>query len=100
MGIRATRWFLIAAPVVAGILVLLLGTAGTISITFGIVLIGIGPMAWLWNWLIRMSFEDDQGREPGTDQHGGEPQPPPQAHRQRAPHDPRGKLTGAPRRRP
>jgi len=63
MTVRATRWFLITAPVVAGILVLIFGTAGSISTTFGIVLIGIGPIVWMWNWLIRMSFvADDRAR--------------------------------------
>jgi len=60
---RATRWFLITGPVVAGILVLIFGTAGTVSVTLGIVLIGIGPIVWLWNWFIRMSFDDYEERE-------------------------------------
>jgi hypothetical protein len=64
MIVRVTRWFLITAPVVAGIIVLIFGTAGGISTTFGVVLIGIGPIVWLWNWLIRMSFaEDDRASE-------------------------------------
>lgn len=64
MVTRATRWFSIAAPVVAGILVLILGTAGSISTTFGVVLIGLGPIIWMWNWLIRMSLDDERDDEP------------------------------------
>jgi hypothetical protein len=59
MLVRATRWFLIGAPVVGGVLVLIFGTAGSISTSFGIVLIGIGPIIWLWNCFGRMSFDDD-----------------------------------------
>jgi fatty acid desaturase len=59
---RATRWFLIAAPGLAGILLLIFGTAGATSQAFGLTLIAIAVMVWLWNWFIRMSF-DDQGRE-------------------------------------
>jgi hypothetical protein len=59
---RAVRWFLIAAPVVAGVVLLIFGTAGAISEAFGITLIGIAPIVWMWNWFIRMSF-DEQSRE-------------------------------------
>jgi len=65
MIVRTTRRLLIAGPVVAGIVVMIFGTAGSISTTFGIVLIGIGPIVWMWSWLIRMSFdEDDRVRKP------------------------------------
>jgi hypothetical protein len=56
---RATRWFVIAAPLVAGILLLIFGTAGAISEAFGLTLIGIALMVWMWNWFVRMSFAED-----------------------------------------
>jgi hypothetical protein len=97
--VRVTRWFMIGAPVVAGILVLILGTAGSISTTFGIVLIGIGPIIWMWNWLIRMSFDEEDhlpSAPPGRTPPGPEPQ---RLHRHQVPRHPRGKPTRAPRRR-
>jgi hypothetical protein len=101
MIVRATRWFLISAPVVAGILVLIFGTAGSISTTFGIVLIGIGPIVWMWNWLVRMSFGDDDGaRQPPTrEQQGHEAQSSHLVHREPAPSHSRKKLTRPPRKR-
>jgi hypothetical protein len=101
MLVRATRWFLIAAPVVAGILVLIFGTAGSISTSFGIVLIGIGFVVWMWNWFVRMSFDDDdQARNaPAREQKGHEAQPSQRLHREPAPHHRRRKLTRRPRRR-
>jgi hypothetical protein len=62
---RLTRWFLIAAPLVAGVLLLILGTAGAISTAFGVTLIGIAAIVWMWNWFIRMSF-NDRAREHET----------------------------------
>ena len=86
MMVRAIRWFLIAAPVVAGILVLIFGTAGSISTTFGIVLIGIGPIVWMWNWLVRMSFAaDDRPMTP--------PEPEHKAREAKSPHRVPHKLT-------
>jgi hypothetical protein len=101
MLVRVTRWFLIAAPVVAGILVLILGTAGSISTSFGIVLIGIGFVVWMWNWFVRMSFgDDDQERNASVrEQQGHEAEPLPRLHREPAPHHRRRKLTRTPRRR-
>jgi hypothetical protein len=101
MLVRGIRWFLIAAPVVAGILVLILGTAGSISTSFGIVLIGIGFVVWMWNWFVRMSFsDDDQERNaPAREQPGHEAQPSQRLHREPAPHHHRRKLTRAPRKR-
>jgi hypothetical protein len=81
MLVRAARWFLIGAPVLAGILVLIFGTAGSISITFGIVLIGIGPIIWLWNWLVRMSFEEDDRAGAPAERERQDPGP----HRQEQP---------------
>ncbi|WP_249011388.1 hypothetical protein [Conexibacter sp. DBS9H8] len=52
----AIRWFLIIAPAVAGVVLMIFGTAGTISTAFGVTLIVIALMLWLWNWFIRMSF--------------------------------------------
>lgn len=60
---RVTRWFLIMAPVVAGAALLIFGTAGGISVAFGIVLIGMGPVIWMWNWFIRMSFDEEREKE-------------------------------------
>jgi hypothetical protein len=101
MLVRATRWFLITAPVVAGILVLIFGTAGSISISFGIVLIGIGFVIWMWNWFVRMSFDenDDAKNAPGREQQGREEHAPQRLHREAAPGHPRRKLTRTPRRR-
>jgi hypothetical protein len=62
MFVRATRWFLIGAPAVAGILLLIFGTAGAISEAFGMTLIGIALLIWMSNWFIRMTFED-RGRD-------------------------------------
>jgi hypothetical protein len=95
MTVRATRWFLITAPVVAGILVLIFGTAGSISTTFGIVLIGIGPIVWMWNWLIRMSFvADDRARKPSApDQEDREAKSQHRVHRKPTSRHPRKKLT-------
>jgi uncharacterized membrane protein len=75
VGTRAIRWLLITAPVVAGIVVLLVGTAGAISTTFGMVLIGIGPIAWMWNWLVRMSFDDEQSQEHAAASAAQDPNP-------------------------
>jgi hypothetical protein len=106
MLVRATRWFLIGAPVVAGILVLIFGTAGSISTTFGIVLIGIGPIVWMWNWLVRMSFDEGRPEQPHVpDQpRGSEPsskpgqhEPAPR-HREAADHR-RARVTRTPRKR-
>lgn len=101
MLVRVTRWFLIAAPVVAGILVLIFGTAGSISTSFGIVLIGIGFVVWMWNWFVRMSFDDDdQARnEPKPEQQDHEAQPSQRLHREPTPHHHRRNLTRRPRRR-
>jgi hypothetical protein len=101
MLVRVTRWFLIAAPVVAGILVLIFGTAGSISTSFGIVLIGIGLVVWMWNWFVRMSFgDDDEARDaPEREQQGHEAQPSQPLHREPGPHHHRRKLTRSPRRR-
>ncbi len=59
------RWLVIGAPAVAGIVLLIFGTAGGISVAFGITLIGITALIWMSNWFIRMSF-DDHGRERET----------------------------------
>jgi hypothetical protein len=101
MFVRAIRWFLIAAPVLAGILVLIFGTAGSISVSFGIVLIGIGFVVWMWNWFVRMSFDDhDQPRSaPADEQQRNEAQPSQRVHPSPTPDHPRKKLTRAPRRR-
>src|ERR1700722_10517916 len=101
MLVRATRWFLIAAPVVAGILVLIFGTAGSISISFGIVLIGIGFVIWMWNWFVRMSFdENDEVRNPPeSEEQSHEEHAPQPLHREATPGHARRKLTRAPRRR-
>jgi hypothetical protein len=64
--IRAARWFLIGAPGVAGILLLIFGTAGSISVAFGATLIGLSPLIWLANWFVRMTFDDDS-REQESD---------------------------------
>ena len=99
MLVRATRWFLITAPVVAGILVIVLGTAGSISTTFGIVLIGIGPIVWMWNWLVRMSFEEEPASERRTPRARPEQPAEERPHRQPAPGHDAAKLTRRPRRR-
>jgi hypothetical protein len=98
--VRATRWFLICAPVVAGILVLSFGTAGGISTAFGIVLIGIGPIVWMWNWLVRMSFEEsDRIPAPTRDEQDREPRcPQPPAAGDPGSIHPRKKLARTPRR--
>lgn len=60
----ATRWFMIAAPAVAGVVLLIFGTAGATSVAFGVTLIGLAPIIWMWNWFIRMSFDDhDRDKE-------------------------------------
>jgi hypothetical protein len=56
---RIARWSLVLAPMIAGVALLIFGTAGGISTGFGITLIGIGPMVWLWNWFIRMAFTEE-----------------------------------------
>ncbi len=63
MFVRFVRWFLILAPVLAGVLLLIFGTDGAISSTFGMVLIGIGPIVWMWNWFLRMSFDEEDRKE-------------------------------------
>lgn len=106
---RLTRWFLITAPIVAGTALLIFGTAGGISIAFGIVLIGISPIVWMWNWFIRMSFDEEREKaERARERRAAEPptKPPPerpvQPERHRQPpvthHRPR-ELTRPPRRR-
>jgi hypothetical protein len=60
MTARAIRWFLILAPVLAGVVLLIVGSAESVSTAFGIVLIGIGPIIWMWNWFIRMSFDEER----------------------------------------
>jgi hypothetical protein len=62
---RTSRWILIGAPAVAGILLLIFGTEGSISVAFGVTLIGISPLIWLANWFVRMTF-DDYGPERDT----------------------------------
>jgi hypothetical protein len=101
MLVRATRWFLIGAPVVAGILVLILGTAGSISTTFGIVLIGIGPIVWMWNWLVRMSFDEGSSEQPSGPETSSRAahHEPPSRHRQAADRHRRARLTRTPRKR-
>jgi hypothetical protein len=103
MLVRAIRWFLIAAPVVAGILVLILGTAGSISTSFGIVLIGIGLVVWMWNWFVRMSFSDDDDEKPAPatapERQRHEAHPSQRLHPEPAPRHSRRKLTPPPRRR-
>jgi len=97
MIVRTTRRLLIAGPVVAGIVVMIFGTAGSISTTFGIVLIGIGPIVWMWSWLIRMSFdEDDRVRKPTGREEQGHAEPPQRIHHERAPPHPRKTLTQRP----
>ena len=59
MIVRATRWFLIVAPILAGVMLLVFGTAGAVSQAFGVTLIGIAAMVWMVNWFIRMTFDDD-----------------------------------------
>jgi len=100
MLVRATRWFMIVAPVAAGILVLILGTAGSISTTFGIVLIGLGPIIWMWNFFLRMSFdEEDEAPEPPVPERQAlERQPRSRLHRAPAGRHPRPKLSRLPRR--
>jgi hypothetical protein len=71
---RVMRWFLIGAPALAGILLLILGTAGSISVAFGVTLIGISALIWMSNWFIRMTFsdhrpeKDTQAREQRADE--------------------------------
>ncbi len=57
---RATRWFVIAAPAVAGVLLLIFGTQGVTSEFFGWTLIAIAAMVWMSNWFIRMTFDEDK----------------------------------------
>ena len=57
---RATRWFVIGAPALAGILLLVFGTAGATSQAFGWTLIAIAAMVWMSNWFIRMTFDEDK----------------------------------------
>ncbi|MBO0768843.1 MAG: hypothetical protein J2O48_09195, partial [Solirubrobacterales bacterium] len=52
------------APLVAGALVLVFGTAGSISVILGWVLMGLTPIIWLWDWFVRISFDaDDRDKE-------------------------------------
>jgi hypothetical protein len=101
MVAHVTRWFLIAAPVVAGIMVLIFGTAGSISTTFGIVLIGIGPIVWMWNWFVRMSFEEERSASepPAREEPEHKEQPSQHVHPEPAPGHTRKQLTRRPRRR-
>ncbi len=99
---RAARWFLIGAPAVAGILLLIFGTAGSISVAFGVTLIAIAALVWLSNWFIRMSF-DDRGRQIETEarERRAREQRVALARRKRADppkHPPRTKLGRRPRR--
>jgi hypothetical protein len=57
---RLIRWFLIAAPAIAGGLLLIFGTAGATSEAFGWTLIGIAALVWLSNFFIRMTFDEDK----------------------------------------
>ena len=102
MLIRTTRWSLITAPAVAGVALLIFGTAGSISAAFGVFLIGLAPIIWMWNWFLRMSFADDEreqetarreqrARDRGVER-AGAPRPPARPARartpRRAPHQP------------
>lgn len=64
MLVRSTRLFLIIVPAAAGIALLIFGTAGGISTAFGVSLIGIAAIVWMWNWLVRISFDwEDRDKE-------------------------------------
>jgi hypothetical protein len=105
MLVRFTRWSLITAPVVAGVLVLILGTAGSISTLFGWFLICLAPIVWMWNWLVRMSFNEDNAEHesPVANRRDDEPTPIPKTpqrhHQDVVPHHARQRLTRPPRRR-
>jgi hypothetical protein len=62
------RWSLIAAPVLAGVVLLIFGTAGGISTAFGLTLIGIGATVWMWNWFLRMAFDEEAGKQAAREQ--------------------------------
>jgi hypothetical protein len=64
---RVTRWSLIITPILAGIALLIFGTAGGISVGFGITLIGIGPIVWMWNWLLRMAFDEEAEKQAASE---------------------------------
>ena len=58
MLIRFVRWFCIGAPLLAGVALIIFGTSGGISVAFGVTLIGISLIVWMWNWFVRMSFAE------------------------------------------
>jgi hypothetical protein len=58
MLVRIIRWFCIAAPLVAGVALIVFGTAGGISVAFGATLIGVALTVWIWNVFVRMSFAE------------------------------------------
>jgi hypothetical protein len=101
MLVRITRWSLILAPVVAGVLVLVLGTAGSISTLFGVFLIGIAPIIWMWNWFVRMAFEEEQQKEtpPPAEPPRDEARPPVPHEHGSVHHHPERRLSRHPRRR-
>jgi hypothetical protein len=112
---RAVRWSLIIAPVLAGIALLIFGTAGGISTGFGITLIGIGAIVWLWNWFLRMAFDEEADKQAERDRERAEraqssasdaparpphEHPPPRAPLPRPPHEHPRPTRRGPRRRP
>jgi hypothetical protein len=58
-----TRVWLPLAIAVAGVVAIVIGHARTAVAGAGVVLLGIGLMVWMLNWLYRMSVESNRDRE-------------------------------------
>jgi ABC-type transport system involved in cytochrome bd biosynthesis fused ATPase/permease subunit len=61
--LTATRVWLPAAIAVVGIVAIVLGHGHTAVAGAGVVLVGIGLIVWMINWMFRMSVESNRDRE-------------------------------------
>jgi energy-converting hydrogenase Eha subunit C len=58
-----TRIWLPSAIAIAGIVAIVIGHGRTPVAAAGVVLLGVGLIVWMINWLFRMSVESNRDRE-------------------------------------
>jgi hypothetical protein len=61
--LTATRVWLPISIAIAGVVAIVLGHARTALAGAGVVLLGVGLIVWMINWLFRMSVESNRDRE-------------------------------------
>jgi len=62
-GMAAVRIALPLALSLGGVAAIIAGHARTVVAGAGVVLLGIGAMVWMLNWLFRLSIQSNRDRE-------------------------------------